>query len=249
MDGAVVEVQPHRPARREERARGKDARLEPRDVLVDRRPAIDVGHGAAGAHPPAFPRAPSSTPTEKGGSRYASSALFAGTCRGRSSASPRRITAPRSPPKRRRGARRSPRPGPRRSPARQAPGPSRTHAPGRSGRSRPPRRRRCSRCGRGYDRRAAAGARLGHDLLRAEDDLSRLAPRARPLEDDRLQDVADEDPLHPRLVVLEERAEEQPLALDVEANIPIVEASHARPSASKTGSPGSAIGSPSSVSR
>ncbi len=57
---------------------------------------------------------------------------------------------------------------------------------------------------------------LLHHVHRAEDGLRRIAARARPLDEERLDRLAHEDPLHARGVVLDERLHEQPLALDVE---------------------------------
>ncbi len=58
---------------------------------------------------------------------------------------------------------------------------------------------------------------LQHRLARAADGLGRLSAGDRPLDEDRLHDVAHEEPLHARLGILDERLHEEPLARDVEA--------------------------------
>ena len=60
--------------------------------------------------------------------------------------------------------------------------------------------------------------RLEQDELGPKDGLGGLPASARPLDEQGLHDVIREHPLHARLGVLEERLDEEPLALDVEAD-------------------------------
>ena len=46
VHGARIEVQPQRPAWRQEGARHDDPRLEPREIRVERAPCVVVGNGA-----------------------------------------------------------------------------------------------------------------------------------------------------------------------------------------------------------
>ncbi len=75
----------------------------------------------------------------------------------------------------------------------------------------------CTRCARGCDRRAMRPGRLEHRRPSRGDRLARLAARARPLDEHRLDGLAHEEPLHARLGILDERLHEEPFALDVEA--------------------------------
>ncbi len=71
--------------------------------------------------------------------------------------------------------------------------------------------------------------RLEHHLLGAADDFGIGAARLGPLEEDRLQHLAREDPLHARGRIAEQRFDEQPLALDVEADVRAVGAVEGEP--------------------
>ena len=87
VDRAVIEVKPQRPVGGEAVARRRHARLEPREVgRVDgQRSSYATGPAARG--PPFVGRAENVAPTPNGGSRYASCAVAARTCRPTSAAS------------------------------------------------------------------------------------------------------------------------------------------------------------------